>query len=170
MSESFHGESSAESLQLLREIRDGIHALTRLVSSGNVHRGATAEPSSLITIDVDRRSPDRHVERQGDGPLTSLELSATSGDFRWRGQTVRLVGKSWPLLCRLWNQDGRCDFATIGEWVWGDDATPESTIRSAVHRLNAKLLDAFNQPPLVRTERGYVLLDLTGRSSATIAA
>ena len=59
--------------------------------------------------------------------------------FHWNG-THDITKRNWELARALWGR-GRVSFAEIGENVWGDDSTPESTIKVQLSRLGERLME-----------------------------
>jgi len=79
------------------------------------------------------------LSQQPDGPGDERE-------FWWKGRRVVLSPQQWKLLGALWKApiiqgDRKVCFAELGEEVWGNDCTPNSTIKAAVSRLNSALLE-----------------------------
>ena len=84
--------------------------------------------------------PGGALHGEPNGPVQSLFDSPKEGDFRWNGRTHRFSGLSWRLLSCLWNRQ-QMDYGELTESVWEKPGVKESTLRSAVSRLNDRLAE-----------------------------
>jgi hypothetical protein len=75
-----------------------------------------------------------------DGPVQSLEESPRAGELRFRGRLYHFSGKNWKLLHALWHQR-MTTHTEVCEQVWDKEPKSDSTIRAAVVRLNATMVN-----------------------------
>lgn len=121
------------------EIAEALHSLADALPAA-IAEVAKPPPGGSLLGDIELIEPDR---------------------LRFRATIHRLPPSQWEFLGQLIQAGGACDYATIGEELWADDAAPRNRIDQAATKLR-RTLRRLRIPLTITTHRQVAKLVRSG--------